>query len=124
MQPGPDHAQGGRMPCGTSWSWGADSGVLGRGGGDSGVLIDYGREGQIVGIEIIDQASRRSCVLRVCFCRLHPAAGGFLLEGRRVVITGGAGFGEASFTAPQLHAALIVRVENPHMYILLDPFVP
>ena len=32
---------------------------------------------------------------------------------------GGAGFGEASFPAPQLHAALVVRVENPHMSILL-----
>ena len=29
---------------------------------------------------------------------------------------GGAGFGEASFSAPQLHAALVVRVENPHLF--------
>jgi hypothetical protein len=28
---------------------------------------------------------------------------------------GGAGFGEAALPAPQLHAALVVRVEDPHV---------
>ena len=48
----------------------------------------------------------------------HLPVGGRVLEvhveRRRI---GDAGFGEPSFTAPQLHTALVVRVENPHTHL-------